>query len=149
MLRCRPVSWQASCRFLSIDTTWEAVGNPNTSARSWKRSCHRYFTRLTATTEVSVPLVTTPLLSGQALQTVKDLENKLLSLEQQDVGSKDRNGKEIRIWMDGAFDMMHYGERKLHFRCVTGLCETGAVGILFPPIQGRHRVFMRNFFAGV
>jgi ethanolamine-phosphate cytidylyltransferase len=49
-------------------------------------------------------------LSGQALQTVKDLENKLLSLEQQDVGSKDRNGKEIRIWMDGAFDMMHYGE---------------------------------------
>jgi hypothetical protein len=70
-------------------------------------------------------MANSPLLSGQALQTVKDLENKLLSLEQQDVGSKDRNGKEIRIWMDGAFDMMHYGELKLRIR----VCETGAFGI--------------------
>lgn len=48
----------------------------------------------------------------QALQTVKDLEDKLLSLEQQDLGEmREKNGgKEIRIWMDGAFDMMHYGE---------------------------------------
>jgi ethanolamine-phosphate cytidylyltransferase len=34
------------------------------------------------------------------------LEEKLLSLEQNDIKS---SGKEIRIWMDGAFDMMHYG----------------------------------------
>ena len=31
-----------------------------------------------------------------------------MSIEHQDI--KDRGGdKEIRIWMDGAFDMMHYG----------------------------------------
>lgn len=42
---------------------------------------------------------------------MKDLEEKLLSLEQQDIGElREKNGgKEIRIWMDGAFDMMHYG----------------------------------------
>jgi ethanolamine-phosphate cytidylyltransferase len=54
---------------------------------------------------------------SKALQAVKDLEDKLLSLEQADIGeAKARNGgKEIRIWMDGAFDMMHYGERRFCF----------------------------------
>lgn len=45
---------------------------------------------------------------SQAQQAVRDLEEKLLSLEQadpDDAGEK----KEIRIWVDGAFDMMHYG----------------------------------------
>ena len=44
-----------------------------------------------------------------ALKTVSDMEEKLLSLEANDVGSLKRTGKEIRIWMDGAFDMMHFG----------------------------------------
>lgn len=42
----------------------------------------------------------------QALRTVSDLEEKLLSLEHHDLK---KEGKEIRIWMDGAFDMMHFG----------------------------------------
>lgn len=47
----------------------------------------------------------------QALEAVKDLEVKLFSLEQQDLDEKNgsKEGKPIRIWMDGAFDMMHYG----------------------------------------
>lgn len=39
-----------------------------------------------------------------ALKQVHDLEYQLLSLD----GEKSKD-KEIRIWMDGAFDMMHYG----------------------------------------
>eukprot|EP01031_Cornospumella_fuschlensis_P038654 gene38654-46989_t len=42
----------------------------------------------------------------QAQHTVRDLEDKLLSLEQDE---QKEGRKEIRIWMDGAFDMMHYG----------------------------------------
>lgn len=46
----------------------------------------------------------------RALKTVSDLEDKLMSLEANDIGSSHRPaGKEIRIWMDGAFDMMHFG----------------------------------------
>lgn len=41
---------------------------------------------------------------AHALKQVHDLEYQLLSLD----GEK-KQGKEIRIWMDGAFDMMHYG----------------------------------------
>ena len=45
-----------------------------------------------------------------ALKTVSDLEDKLMSLEASDIGRERRPGeKEIRIWMDGAFDMMHFG----------------------------------------
>lgn len=43
---------------------------------------------------------------------VKDLEDKLISIEQAVVRDADNGGqpkKEIRIWMDGVFDMMHYG----------------------------------------
>lgn len=50
---------------------------------------------------------------------VRDLEEKLLSLEALDLeeslkgegsGGNGASGrKEIRVWMDGAFDMMHYG----------------------------------------
>jgi ethanolamine-phosphate cytidylyltransferase len=46
---------------------------------------------------------------AEAQKTVHDLEEKLLSLEALDIEENKRNGKEIRIWMDGAFDMMHYG----------------------------------------
>ena len=45
---------------------------------------------------------------SMAQRTVKDLEDKLLGLEANDIKDKLR-GKEVRIWMDGAFDMMHYG----------------------------------------
>ena len=44
----------------------------------------------------------------QAQETVRNLEEKLLGLEIDDLSRK-HNGKEIRIWMDGAFDMMHFG----------------------------------------
>lgn len=43
---------------------------------------------------------------------VHDLEEKLFSLEQIDLDHEAASGKpkkEIRVWMDGAFDMMHYG----------------------------------------
>ena len=43
------------------------------------------------------------------MQTVRDLEEKLISIEQDNIRENVTNGKEIRIWMDGAFDMMHYG----------------------------------------
>ena len=45
----------------------------------------------------------------RALQTVMDLEEKLMSLEANDRDTIRQTGKEIRIWMDGAFDMMHFG----------------------------------------
>eukprot|EP01036_Dinobryon_divergens_P025925 gene25925-34520_t len=45
---------------------------------------------------------------GQAQRTVRDLEEKLLSLEQNDLRMSNK-GKDIVIFMDGAFDMMHYG----------------------------------------
>lgn len=37
-----------------------------------------------------------------------DLEEKLQSLESLDLDGES-GGREIRVWMDGAFDMMHYG----------------------------------------
>ena len=40
---------------------------------------------------------------------MRDLEEKLLSLESSGLSENHPEGKEIRIWMDGAFDMMHYG----------------------------------------
>jgi ethanolamine-phosphate cytidylyltransferase len=44
---------------------------------------------------------------AKAQRTVRDLEEKLLKLGMNDLSS---NGdKEVRIFMDGAFDMMHYG----------------------------------------
>lgn len=39
---------------------------------------------------------------------VARLEEKLLEAEQEEEDRK-TNGREVRIWMDGAFDMMHYG----------------------------------------
>jgi ethanolamine-phosphate cytidylyltransferase len=44
----------------------------------------------------------------KAQRTVRDLEEKLLSLEQNDLRMSNK-GKDIVIFMDGAFDMMHYG----------------------------------------
>jgi ethanolamine-phosphate cytidylyltransferase len=62
------------------------------------------------------------LLLTQAQAVVRDLEEKLLSLEALDLeeslnaskegsssSSSSSSKKEIRVWMDGAFDMMHYG----------------------------------------
>lgn len=43
----------------------------------------------------------------KAHQAVQELEDKLESLEAME--EKDNEGKEVRIFMDGAFDMMHYG----------------------------------------
>lgn len=44
---------------------------------------------------------------------VQDLEDRLVSLEQFDLQQQGNNPssekKEIRVWMDGVFDMMHYG----------------------------------------
>jgi hypothetical protein len=42
---------------------------------------------------------------------VKELEDKLMAMEQHEVEmmKQKSGGKDIRIWMDGAFDMMHYG----------------------------------------
>ena len=40
-----------------------------------------------------------------ALEKVQDLEDKLMLAEEEER----QEGKEIRIWMDGAFDMFHYG----------------------------------------
>ncbi len=45
-----------------------------------------------------------------AKRAVMDLEHKLMTLEVSDNDNNvSNNKKEIRIWMDGAFDMMHYG----------------------------------------
>ena len=53
------------------------------------------------------------------MNTILDLENKICSLTHPEDGAvqqleeleqpRQHAGKEIRIWMDGAFDMMHYG----------------------------------------
>lgn len=45
----------------------------------------------------------------QAQAVVHDLEEKLESLEAFDLDERKEGQKEIRVWMDGAFDMMHYG----------------------------------------
>ena len=46
--------------------------------------------------------------TSQAQLIVADLEEKLQSLESLDLDGES-GGREIRVWMDGAFDMMHYG----------------------------------------
>lgn len=59
-----------------------------------------------------------------AQRAVCDLEQKLITLEQQD-----KPKKEIRLWMDGAFDMMHFGHmnafrqaRSLGTYLIAGVC---------------------------
>jgi ethanolamine-phosphate cytidylyltransferase len=42
-----------------------------------------------------------------AQERVSELEEKLVEADV--LGQGDLKGKEVRIWMDGAFDMMHYG----------------------------------------
>ena len=45
-----------------------------------------------------------------ALARVEELETKLDEVELEELkGEKDTEKKEIRVWMDGAFDMFHYG----------------------------------------
>lgn len=62
-----------------------------------------------------------------AHKTVKDLEDKLFSLEALDI-QENNNGKEIRIWMDGAFDMMHFCHMNA-FRQGRALGTTLVVGV--------------------
>jgi ethanolamine-phosphate cytidylyltransferase len=71
-----------------------------------------------------------PNTSLKAEKKVKDLQNKLLSLETVDLQDPDGEGKlkEIRVWMDGAFDMMHFGHmnafrqgRSLGTRLIAGI----------------------------
>ena len=59
---------------------------------------------------------------------VKDLEEKLLSLEALDLKENHTEGREIRVWMDGAFDMMHYGHMNA-FRQGRALGTTLIVGV--------------------
>jgi len=50
---------------------------------------------------------------NDALQEVRDLQEKLADLAREEhnqrVEAAQKSGKQVRIWMDGAFDMMHYG----------------------------------------
>ena len=50
---------------------------------------------------------------NEALEEVQLLQDKLLKINSEELKKKIANaeleGKQIRIWMDGAFDMMHYG----------------------------------------
>ncbi len=46
----------------------------------------------------------------EARRRVQELEEKLLEMEVKEEGaSPSRNQRPVRIWMDGCFDMMHYG----------------------------------------
>ena len=64
---------------------------------------------------------------SHAHKTVKDLEEKLFGLEAKDIKNH-VGGKEVRIWMDGAFDMMHYGHMNA-FRQGRALGTTLIVGV--------------------
>ena len=44
-----------------------------------------------------------------AYNTVRNLERKLMMLEATDLEDETAPGEEIRVFMDGAFDLMHYG----------------------------------------
>jgi ethanolamine-phosphate cytidylyltransferase len=46
---------------------------------------------------------------SQAQKTVRELEDKINSLDLSNIDTITKTGKEVRIFMDGAFDMMHYG----------------------------------------
>ena len=67
-----------------------------------------------------------------AQQQVQNLEEALLKAKAQDIQSaaaaKGRNKKEVRIFMDGAFDMMHYGHMNA-FRKAASLGTKLIVGI--------------------
>lgn len=80
--------WFTSTAGLSYYIYWQFYGNP---CREKREDLEKKLT--------------------QAEKQVRDLERKLLSLEQTDIQTKTTNEpkREIRIWMDGAFDMMHFG----------------------------------------
>lgn len=63
-----------------------------------------------------------------AQQTVHDLEEKLVTLEALDLAELKGEGREIRLFMDGAFDMMHYGHMNA-FRQARALGSHLIVGI--------------------
>jgi len=63
----------------------------------------------------------------QAQQRVRDLQAKMDELDQQEIYSS-RNQKEIRIFMDGAFDLLHYGHMNA-FRLARSLGTHLIVGV--------------------
>eukprot|EP01032_Pedospumella_encystans_P010428 gene10428-12188_t len=81
---------------------------------------------------------------SQALEAVKDLEGKLYNMEQQDLKQKNEEGRPIRIFMDGAFDMMHYGHmnafrqgRALGTHLVVGVNSDESIKVCKgPPVCG-------------
>lgn len=62
----------------------------------------------------------------EATRKVQSLESKLAELEDED--DDDKPKREIRIWMDGAFDMMHYGHMNA-FRQAKSLGTYLVVGV--------------------
>jgi ethanolamine-phosphate cytidylyltransferase len=82
---------------------------------------------LTISLCISLPLslLSLSLSPRQAHRIVHDLEEKLLNLQHT---SDPKHGKEIRIFMDGAFDMMHYGHMNA-FRKGRAMGTTLIVGV--------------------
>ena len=82
----------------------------------------------------------------EARRRVQQLEEKLLEMEVKDEGSSPRSRKPIRIWMDGCFDMMHYGHMNA-FRQGKSLGTYLVVGINSDEtITGR---YVANYFLSV
>ncbi|TMW60078.1 hypothetical protein Poli38472_000120 [Pythium oligandrum] len=63
---------------------------------------------------------------NKAYEKVQELQEKLAEMEEEEDGGKPKN--QIRIWMDGAFDMMHYGHMNA-FRQAKSLGTYLVVGV--------------------
>lgn len=63
---------------------------------------------------------------NSAIAKVQELEDKLAQLETEE--DEEKEGRQIRIWMDGAFDMMHYGHMNA-FRQAKALGTYLVVGV--------------------
>ncbi|EQC30624.1 ethanolamine-phosphate cytidylyltransferase [Saprolegnia diclina VS20] len=64
----------------------------------------------------------------EATRKVQELEEKLADMDDEEDGNRSGKKKEIRIWMDGAFDMMHYGHMNA-FRQAKALGTYLVVGV--------------------
>lgn len=49
----------------------------------------------------------------EALSVIDRLEIELEEQEQEEAENLKKQNKEIRVWMDGAFDMFHYGRKSM------------------------------------
>ncbi|OQR94192.1 ethanolamine-phosphate cytidylyltransferase [Achlya hypogyna] len=65
---------------------------------------------------------------AEATRKVQELEEKLAEMDDEEDGGRSGKKKEIRIWMDGAFDMMHYGHMNA-FRQAKSLGTYLVVGV--------------------